>query len=87
MNIFYGFNNKKVDIKAIYPIKSVGGVKMDIAALSISLHQSQLMQQVSLAVTKQAMDMQQQHVQQIAEAIESVPVSDPNLGNVIDISI
>lgn len=60
---------------------------MDIASLSISLNQAQLMQQVSIAVTKQAMEMQQQQVEQVAETIQTVGVSDPNLGNVIDISI
>ena len=60
---------------------------MDIASLSISLNQAQLMQQVSIAVTKQAMEMQQQQVEQVAETLQTVGVSDPNLGNVIDISI
>lgn len=60
---------------------------MDIASLSISLNQAQLMQQVSIAVTKQAMEMQQQQVEQVAETLQTVGISDPNLGNVIDISI
>ena len=60
---------------------------MDIASLSISLNQAQLMQQVSIAVTKQAMEMQQQQVEQVAETLQTVGVSDPNLGNLIDISI
>lgn len=60
---------------------------MDIAALSISINQSQLMQQVSLAVTKHAMEAQQQQVTQVAQLLQTVPISDPNLGNVIDISI
>lgn len=60
---------------------------MDIAALSISLHQAQLMQQVSLAVTNTAMEMQQQQVSSIVETISTSDVQHPTLGNTIDISI
>ena len=60
---------------------------MDIAALSITMSQSQLMQNVSLAVADQVMEMQQQQVQQVTELMESAHAPHPNLGQMIDISI
>lgn len=78
---------EKVDLLLDWPIKTVGGGMMDIASLSISLNQAQLMQQVSIAVTKNAMEMQQQHTAQIVEAIQTSNVQHPTLGNAIDISI
>ena len=60
---------------------------MDIAALSIAMSQSQLMQNVSLAVADKVMETQQQQVQQMTESMESVHASHPNLGQMIDISI
>ena len=57
---------------------------MDIAALSMSLHQSQLMQSVSLAVTKQAMEFQQQTTEQLTEIMDA---PHPTAGHTIDISI
>lgn len=57
---------------------------MDIAALSNSMHQVQLMQNVSLAVTKQAMEFQQQTSQQLTEIIDA---PHPTAGHSIDISI
>ncbi|MEG1049416.1 MAG: YjfB family protein [Oscillospiraceae bacterium] len=51
---------------------------MDIAAMSIGLNQSKLMQSVSLAMTKKVMDMQQQQGQQLVETMAkaAVPPSD-----------
>ena len=60
---------------------------MDIAALSIAMSQSQLMQNVSLAVANKVMETQQQQVQQITQSMESVDAPHPNLGQMIDISI
>lgn len=57
---------------------------MDIAALSISMNQSQLMQQVSLAVTKQAMEMQQQETAQLVEMLDA---PHPTSGQTIDIQV
>ena len=60
---------------------------MDIAALSIAMSQSQLMQNVSLAVADQVMEAQQQQVQQVTELMESAHAPHPSLGQMIDISI
>ena len=60
---------------------------MDIAALSIAMSQSQLMQNVSLAVADQVMEKQQQQAQQVTELMESAHAPHPNLGQMIDISI
>ena len=60
---------------------------MDIAALSIAMSQSQLMQNVSLSVADQVMETQQQQVQQMTQSMESVHAPHPNLGQMIDISI
>lgn len=57
---------------------------MDIAALSINLNQQKLMQQISIAVTKEAMEFQQQTAEQLVETIDAVH---PTLGQNIDISI
>ena len=57
---------------------------MDIAALSMSLSQQQLMQNVSLAVTKQAIEVQQQSTDQLVEMLNA---QHPTLGHSIDISI
>ena len=57
---------------------------MDIAALSMTLSQQQLMQNVSLAVTKQAVEIQQQSTNQL---VEMVNAQHPTLGQSIDISI
>lgn len=59
---------------------------MDIAALSISMHQSQLMQNISLAVTKQAMEFQQQSTEQLTEILE-VATPHPTSGHTIDLSV
>jgi hypothetical protein len=57
---------------------------MDIAALSIALSQQQLMQQVSLAVTKEAMDVQMQSTEQLVEMVDA---THPTLGTNIDLSV
>lgn len=57
---------------------------MDIAALSIAMNQATLMQNVSLAVTKQAMEMQQQNTEQLVEMLDA---PHPTAGNTIDIQV
>lgn len=66
------------------PINNLGGASMDIAALSISLNQAQLMQNISLAVTKQAMDFQQQNTEQMVEMLDA---PHPTAGHTIDVSV
>ena len=57
---------------------------MDIAALAISMKQADLMQNVSIAVTKQSMEFQEQSIEQLTEVTN---VSHPTLSHTIDISI
>ena len=57
---------------------------MDIAALSMTLSQQQLIQNVSLVVTKQAIELQQQSTQQLVEMVDA---QHPTLGQSIDLSI
>ncbi|WP_081707554.1 YjfB family protein [Bacillus massiliigorillae] len=54
---------------------------MDIAALSISLNQAQLAQNVGIALTKKAMDTSEQNVTMLLETM----TPHPTLGNSIDI--
>lgn len=57
---------------------------MDIAALAMSMKQAQLMQDVSLAVTKQAVEFQEQSTEQLLEVIDA---PHPTLGHTIHVSI
>lgn len=57
---------------------------MDIAALAMSMKQAELMQNVSLAVTKQAMGVQEQNTEQLLEVIDA---PHPTSGHTIDVSI
>ena len=57
---------------------------MDIAALSMAMNQTNLMQNVSLAVTKQAMDLQQQNTEQLVEMLDA---PHPTAGHTIDIKV
>ena len=57
---------------------------MDIAALAMSVKHNELMQNVSLTMTKKAMDFQQDNAKQIVEVINA---SHPILGKTIDISV
>lgn len=58
---------------------------MDIAALSISMKQASLSQQVGIALTKKAMDTSKENIQALTKIMElSV---NPNLGKNIDISV
>ena len=57
---------------------------MDIAALAISMKQADLMQNVSLAVTKQSMEFHKQSIEQLVEVIDVPP---PTLGHTLDVYI
>ncbi|HJH10952.1 MAG TPA: YjfB family protein [Metalysinibacillus jejuensis] len=57
---------------------------MDIAALAMNMSQAKLMQDVSLAVTKQAMEMQEQQTTQLVEMLDA---PHPTAGQNFDISI
>lgn len=58
---------------------------MDIAALSISMKQSQLSQQVSLALVKKTMEVSTDNTQALIKMME-LNVN-PNLGSKIDFTI
>lgn len=57
---------------------------MDIAALAMSMKHAELMQGVSLALTKKTMEFQQENAEQIVEVIDA---SHPILGKTIDFSV
>lgn len=59
---------------------------MDIAALSMSLSQSNLQQSVGISVMKMAMDTGEETATQMTEMMSNISL-DPNLGNNIDISV
>jgi hypothetical protein len=66
-----------------------GGFSMNIAALSVGLHQIQLQQNIGLALTKKAMDVAQVQSQEMINMIQqsSVPAPHPTSGHKIDMSI
>jgi len=55
---------------------------MDIAQMSVGLHQAQASQQLGIAVAKLAMDSGKDALELIEETTASL---DPNLGNSVDI--
>ncbi|MDD9149220.1 YjfB family protein [Sporolactobacillus sp. CQH2019] len=55
---------------------------MDIAALSTSMSQALLSQNVGIDVAKMTLDNEQQNAAQLTKMIQA---SDPNLGNFIDL--
>ena len=57
---------------------------MSIAALSVNMHMAQSQQDFGVAVMKMAMEAD---TSMLEEALESVESLDPNLGNVIDVSV
>ncbi|TDY10468.1 UNVERIFIED_CONTAM: putative motility protein YjfB-like [Lysinibacillus xylanilyticus] len=57
---------------------------MDIAGLSMAMNQATLIQNVSLAVTKQAMEMQQQNSEQLVEMLDA---PHPTAGHTIDVQV
>lgn len=56
---------------------------MDIAQMSVNMHQQQDMQSLGIAVTKMAMNASDDALELLEETTASV---DPNLGNVVDVS-
>lgn len=58
---------------------------MDIAALSISMKQASLAQQVSIALTKKVMDTTEGNAQALTKLMEQSV--NPNLGKNIDVSV
>ena len=56
---------------------------MDIAQMSVGMHQSQASQQLGIAVAKMAMDSGSEALELIEESTASL---DPSLGNSIDVS-
>jgi len=56
---------------------------MDIAQMSVGMHQAQASQQLGIAVAKMAMDSGKDALKLIEETTASI---DPSLGNSIDVS-
>ena len=56
---------------------------MDIAQMSVGMHQAQASQQLGIAVAKMAMDSGKDALELIEESTASL---DPSLGNSIDVS-
>ena len=56
---------------------------MDIAQMSVGMHQMQAQQSLGIAVAKMAMDSGKDALDLIEETTASI---DPNLGNSIDVS-
>ncbi|MCM3238128.1 YjfB family protein [Heyndrickxia oleronia] len=61
---------------------------MDIAAMSIGMHQAQLQQNISLALTKKVMDQSETQMEGLVQLLQtSAPAPHPTTGNTIDLSI
>jgi len=58
---------------------------MDVAALSISMHQASLSQQVSIAVAKKAMDVSKENSDALVKLLEQSVT--PHLGKFVDVRI
>lgn len=58
---------------------------MDIAALSVVMHQSRIRQAASLSVMKRVMEMSQVHMQEMQKMLEMAVT--PHLGANVDIRI
>ena len=65
---------------------NIGGITMDIAALSMIMSQSKAQTAASIAVMKKAMDTGKENATQMTEMIKNSAV-DPNLGNHLDVSV
>ena len=57
---------------------------MDIASMSMAMAQSNLMQQVSLSVTKKAMDVSEVQMDGLIDMMQS---ASPSFGHRLDISV
>jgi len=55
---------------------------LDIAALSVNMHQASLGQSINIALTKMSLDSTQQNATQIMEMLQA---PHPTLGNSIDL--
>jgi hypothetical protein len=62
--------------------ENIMDLTMDIAQMSVGLHQAQASQQLGIAVAKLAMDSGKDALELIEETTASL---DPNLGNSVDI--
>jgi hypothetical protein len=58
---------------------------MDIAALSVSMHQASVMQQADVSIMKKAMDTAQTNSDALVRMMEKSVM--PNLGSNIDIKV
>ena len=65
---------------------NVGGIIMDIAALSIIMSQSRVQESVGIAVMNMAMDTGKENASQMVELMNNSAV-DPSLGNNLDVSV
>lgn len=57
---------------------------MDIAALSMAMHQSELMQAVEISTMKKAMDGQEVQAQALLEMMNQIP---PPSGHLLDVTV
>jgi hypothetical protein len=59
---------------------------MDIQALSVDMSQAQVQEQATVQVQAMELDTAKQQAQAVDNLISTVPVSDPNLGQNIDLT-
>lgn len=59
---------------------------MDIASLSMAMSMSKAQSEAGVAITKIAMDTGKENASQMTDMMKS-PVTDPNLGNYVDVRI
>lgn len=64
----------------------IGGILMDIAALSMAMSQSRVQEAASISVIKMAMDTGKETATQMTEMMKSLAV-EPNLGNYLDVRV
>ncbi len=60
---------------------------MDIAALSMAMSQSKVMEQVNISLLKKTMDSQEQNGQQLLSMLNQQPVAPMKPGTTIDMYI
>lgn len=75
-------NTAVIQISNLFPIIILEVNLLDIAALSTSLQQSSLSQNISIAVTKMSLDNAQQNASQMMDMLQA---PHPTLGHVIDL--
>jgi len=59
---------------------------MDIQALSVEMSQANVQEQAAVQVQAMELDTAKQQAQAVDNLISTVPVSDPNLGQNIDLT-